>query len=135
MEALIKGIGWIVGFLALAVEMMFGITSAVVNVASGVAKLLGVVVSAVWTGMQEVFAWLSGTMQSASINDVVNAVGLGSGGNMSKYFGSVSVFVDSMRSAVLGAFNSVPSGLLTAIGVMGALYVIWMSVRGDGSAE
>ena len=135
MEALIEGIGWIVGFLALAVEMMFGIVSALVNVASGVAKLLAVVLSAVLTGMQEVFAWLSGTMQSSTINDVANAVGLGSGGNMGNYFGSVSVFVDSIRSAVLGAFKSVPSGLLTAIGVMGALYVIWMSVRGDASAE
>ena len=135
MEALIEGIGWIVGFLALAVEMMFGIVSALVNVASGVAKLLAVVLSAVLTGMQEVFAWLSGTMQSSTINEVANAVGLGSGGNMGNYFGSVSVFVDSIRSAVLGAFKSVPSGLLTAIGVMGALYVIWMSVRGDASAE
>ena len=135
MEALIEGIGWIVGFLALAVEMMFGIVSALVNVASGVAKLLVVVLSAVLTGMREVFAWLSGTMQSSTINEVANAVGLGSGGNMGNYFGSVSVFVDSIRSGVLGGFNSLPSGLLTAIGVMGALYVIWMSVRGDGSAE
>ncbi len=135
MEALIEGIGWIVGFLALAVEMMFGIVSALVNVASGVAKLLVVVLSALLTGMQDVFAWLSGTMQSSTINDVANAVGLGSGGNMSNYFGPVSVFVDSIRSAVLGGFDSVPSGLLTVIGVMGALYVIWMSVRGDGSAE
>lgn len=135
MEALIEGIGWIVGFLALAVEMMFGIVSALVNVASGVAKLLAVVLSALLTGMQEVFAWLSGTMQSSTINEVANAVGLGSGGNMAKYFGPVSVFVDSIRSAVLGGVNSVPSGLLTVIGVMGALYVIWMSVRGDGSAE
>jgi len=135
MEALIEGIGWIVGFLALAVEMMFGIVSALVNVASGVGKLLVVVFSAVLTGMQEVFAWLSGTMQSSTINDLANAVGLGSGGNMANYFGTVSVFVDSIRSAVLGGLNSVPSGLLTVIGVMGALYVIWMSVRGDGSAE
>ena len=121
--------------MALAVEMMFGIVSALVNVASGVGKLLVVVFSAVLTGMQEVFAWLSGSMQSSTINDVANAVGLGSGGNMANYFGPVSVFVDSIRSALLGAFNSVPSGLLTVIGVMGALYVIWMSVRGDGSAE